>query len=384
MLAIALAVIAGLFVAGAARAPARGAASAEDGALAVYRDQLGEIERERARGLIGGPEAEAATIEVQRRMLRAGRAARPDAPARRSSAAVFAAALVIPAAGVGLYALTGAPGQDSVTLEERAEERGRTNEAQGVAATLARRIADAGEGAAPGDRIALAQALASLGRFVEATDALAPLLAQDDAPSGAITLWIEARVAAANGAMDVETRAAVDRAIRADPLNPAASFYLAYAFETEGRIAAARDVLIRRLSIEPVAPPWAAAFVQGIDRLGGRLGEAPVPIDEIVGSAPADLLRRGPSEAEVGAARDMAPEDREAMIRGMVDGLAARLEAAPDDPAGWLQLARARAVLGEAAAAREALTRARPLVEALPEGAAERAALRELTAQLGG
>ncbi|WP_332308123.1 tetratricopeptide repeat protein, partial [Elstera litoralis] len=41
----------------------------------------------------------------------------------------------------------------------------------------------------------------------------------------------------------------------------------------------------------------------------------------------------------------------QAMIRGMVEGLAARLEQTPDDLAGWQRLARAREVLGESEAA---------------------------------
>ena len=383
VLAILLAAVAGLFVAGAARAPARGAAPAEEGALAVYRDQLAEIERDRERGLIGAPEAEAATIEVQRRMLRAARGGEAPRAGGTARGAVIAAALCVPLAGVGLYALTGAPGQPSVSLAERAEERAAATRAQAAAATLERRVDEAGEDAAPEDRAALAQALAALGRFGEAADALAPVAARDDAPSGLITLWIEARVAAANGAMDAETRAAVDRAVRADPLNPAASYYLSYALETEGRLGAAREVLVRRLAVEPEAPPWAAAFAEGIDRLGARLDMPPAELAEIVGSAPANLLRRGPTAAEAEAAREMSPADRDAMIRSMVDGLAARLEDAPDDPAGWLQLARARAVLGEGDAAREALARARPLVEALPEAAPEREALRALEAEIG-
>ena len=386
-LAILLAAVAGLFVAAAARAPAGHDAPAEEGALAVYRDQLAEIERERERGLIGDPEAEAATLEVQRRMLRAGRAA-STAPGGRAAGgaggAVIAAALCVPLVGGGLYALTGAPGQRSAPLEERAGERALASRAQAAAATLARRIGDAGEAAAPEDRAALAQALTSLGRYAEAAAALEPVASRDDAPSGLVTLWVEARLAAANGAMDVETRAAVDRAVRADPLNPAASYYLSYALETDGDLAAAREVLVRRLAIEAEAPPWAAAFVQGIDRLGARLDLPPVEVGEIVGTAPGALVRRGPTAEAAEAARDMAPEEREAMIRGMVDGLAARLETATDDPAGWLQLARARAVLGEPDAAREALDRARPLVEALPEGAPERDALAALAAQIGG
>ncbi len=58
----------------------------------------------------------------------------------------------------------------------------------------------------------------------------------------------------------------------------------------------------------------------------------------------------------------MTPEQRQAMIRGMVEGLARRLEQHPDDKAGWARLARAYDVLGEpdkaqAARAREARPR---------------------------
>lgn len=382
VLAIALAIVAGLFLAGAARAGGAAPASAEAGALAVYRDQLAEIERDRERGLILPEEAEAAAIEVQRRMLRAGRAEVGGADRARRWP-VLAAALAVPLAGGALYAATGTPGLPSVVLEERAEERARANDAQAAAALLARRIEDAGEGAAPGDRVALAQVLGALGRHGEAAEALAPLLAAEDVPSGVLTLWIEARVAAARGAMDEEVRTAVDRAIRVDPLNPAASYYLSYALETEGRLAAAREVLMRRLSIEPAVPPWGAAFGVAVDRLGARLDEAPVRLEDVVGTAPPGVLRRGPDAAAVAAAEEMTPEEREAMVRGMVDGLAGRLEAAPNDPGGWLELARARAVLGEAEAAREALARARPLVDALPEDAPERAALAALTERIG-
>ena len=56
---------------------------------------------------------------------------------------------------------------------------------------------------------------------------------------------------------------------------------------------------------------------------------------------------RGPSAEDMRAAEDMTPEERQEMIRGMVDRLAERLEETPGDLAGWLRLGRAQAVLGE-------------------------------------
>jgi len=62
--------------------------------IAVYRDQLDEIERDRAAGLIGGREAEAARIEVSRRLLAADAAApappRDDASRGRRATALAA------------------------------------------------------------------------------------------------------------------------------------------------------------------------------------------------------------------------------------------------------------------------------------------------------
>ena len=65
------------------------------------------------------------------------------------------------------------------------------------------------------------------------------------------------------------------------------------------------------------------------------------------------------SDDQVAAAQSMTSEDRENMIRGMVDGLEARLKSAPADLEGWQRLIKARAVLGEMDKARGAYRIAR-------------------------
>ena len=50
----------------------RSAATRSGSDVEVYRDQLEEIARDRAGGLIGAAEAEAARIEVSRRLIAAG------------------------------------------------------------------------------------------------------------------------------------------------------------------------------------------------------------------------------------------------------------------------------------------------------------------------
>ena len=82
--------------------------------VAVYRDQLDEIERDRAAGLIADKEAEAARVEVSRRLLAAAEAAEAtletvvDSPWRRRAAAVVGLVLV-PLIAASLYLKLGSP-----------------------------------------------------------------------------------------------------------------------------------------------------------------------------------------------------------------------------------------------------------------------------------
>ena len=63
------------------------------------------------------------------------------------------------------------------------------------------------------------------------------------------------------------------------------------------------------------------------------------------------------------AAKGMSDNDRETMIRGMVDRLAARLQQNGDDVEGWLRLVRAYVVMGDLDKARSALSDARQAVK---------------------
>jgi cytochrome c-type biogenesis protein CcmH len=80
------------------------------------------------------------------------------------------------------------------------------------------------------------------------------------------------------------------------------------------------------------------------------------------------------------AAAAMAPEDRSAMIRSMVQRLADRLEREPGDVDGWLRLGRAYGVLGEQQKSLDAYRRA---AEADPKRADARAAYTDARAAQG-
>src|SRR5262249_8278945 len=65
-----------------------------------------------------------------------------------------------------------------------------------------------------------------------------------------------------------------------------------------------------------------------------------------------------PSREQQEAMAALSPAERQQAIRGMVEGLAARLKDNPQDRAGWLRLANAWKVLGEHAAAVDAYAHA--------------------------
>ncbi len=83
---------------------------------------------------------------------------------------------------------------------------------------------------------------------------------------------------------------------------------------------------------------------------------------------------RGPSAEDIKAAEAMSTDDQQAMIRGMVEGLAERLEKEPEDIEGWRMLARSYGVLGEPGKAAEVHKK---IIALEPEDAAIRVAYAE-------
>src|SRR6516162_7939116 len=111
ILAVMTAAALGVVIWPLARARALQAAGSD---LAVYRDQLEEIERDRADGRIGHDEFEAARVEVSRRLLGAASAGGPETAETvprggRRIAALVSAIIAVPLVAGPLYMLLGSP-----------------------------------------------------------------------------------------------------------------------------------------------------------------------------------------------------------------------------------------------------------------------------------
>jgi cytochrome c-type biogenesis protein CcmH len=320
------------------------------GSLAVYRDQLEELENDRAGGLIDADEAAAAKIEISRRLLAGAEASGPRRAApglaeRWHGRLAIAAAVLVPLFVIGLYLLTGSPGMPAFPAATRQQLN---VEQAGILELVARVEARLREHPAEGEGWeALAPIYLKLGRYRDATNAYARA-AQLNGESAKLLLgFAEASMLANDGIVSEEARRAYERLLKLDPERVEARFWLAVAKEQDGKLNEALNDYRALLSSAPAAAPWRAAVSERLEDLSQRLGADGKPASP------------GPSAADVAAAQALSAEERSRMIAGMVDGLAQRLKQNGNDLAGWRRLVNAYVVLDRKSDARAALAEAR-------------------------
>lgn len=360
--------------------------------VTVLKAQLDEIESQAAAGAIEGAEADALKTDLKRRVLAEGRKA--DAPARPlpEKTLLFLAlgiVAVVTLAGTGLYLKIGRPdvpaspalkggaaGAASMATDAPGHDQGEVGAMIAQLETQMQRE----PGNVEGWRM-LGWSYLQTGRNAEAAAAYGKAAALDPANAEYLSAQGEATVLAAQGQVTPAAQAIFRRTLTVDPADPRARYYLAVAKDQAGDQKGAMDDWIALVKSAPPGAPWAGevrAFVErvaserGID-LAGRLP----PVTEL---AQAPGAPRGPNAEQVAAAQDMNAGDRQAMIEGMVSGLAERLKQNPRDRAGWERLIRARMVLGQSSQAAADYRAARQAFSGSP---ADQQALREAALQLG-
>ena len=373
-------VVLALLLAPLLRRPGKALARAEYD-LAIYRDQMRELEEEIAQGLISPEEAERTRNEIARRILAADEARRQaqEQLEGRSGGAVFAsiaAALLVPAVALAVYVQKGQPGRPDMPLEQRLADAVKNNDL----AALVRR-AEMKLQKNPDDLrgwIAIAPAYERLGQLDKAVEAWRRAIALSEKPDPDLyNAFAEALVRASDGRITKDALRAFRQAQRLRPGDPMSRYYLAMADLQAGNREKAYEALKKLLADLPPDVPARATIAAQVKELGAALGRKAeaAPVTAAAGGPSMDAVRE-----RMRAMRNASPEERMAMIRNMVEGLDARLKENPDDLAGWLRLIRARKVLGENDKAKEALLRAR---QAFSGNAEALKRIDALAAQLG-
>jgi cytochrome c-type biogenesis protein CcmH len=333
-----------------ARKPRGGAAGSE---LVVYKDQLEEIERDRSAGLIGEAEAEAARLEVSRRLLAAAdqEASAPVAAAQpvwHRRAATLGAVVVLSLLPVGLYVVLGSPNiPDQPAFARSALPPGHESIAALIGQVEERLRRNPNDGA--GWEV-IAPVYMRLGRFDDAVVARRKALALLGETGARDADLGEALVAAANGVVTDEAKTSFERAVAREPENAKARYFLGLADEQDGNREAAAAQWRAMLNDAPADAPWIGLVRAALARVTG---------------APA--AGAGPSAEQMAAAQNMSEAQRNDMIRGMVQKLADRLHTEGGDVEDWLRLVRAYAVLGESDKAKAAVADARRALASHPD-----------------
>ncbi len=346
---------------------------------AIYRDQLKELDRDVARGLVSEQQATGARIEIERRLLTAGEAGATVARSGNPKLAATAVAALVTLASIALYVTLGSPGVGDQPLAlrttDRAADRATAGASQMTLDEAATRLEeklkqDPGNG---DNWLLLARTYSTTQRWADAARAYQKAVELSNTNPDVLAAYGEMVVLASNRIVTPQAKNAFSQVLTQDPKNAVAHYYLGLADAQAGNTAAALKTWQQLAAESPADAPWMPSLRQQIADAARSSGVAvpeikaapagpaappamPPPAQSVGGAAP-----RGPNQEQIAAAAGMNADDRTAMIKGMVANLASRLQENPSDLEGWMRLGRAYQVLGDPAKSADAYAHAASL-----------------------
>jgi len=300
-----------------------------------YREQIAEIDRDLARGVLLPAEAEAAKAEAGRRLLRAtglhgeAAAAVGEPALRRRRAASTLALSIIPILALATYEIYGSPQSPGQSSAEPAPQQAGNVDLLTAVAQIESHLAKNPQDGRGWEVIA--PVYLRMGRIDDAVKAYEAAARHLPPDAERFANYGEVLVMAKDGLVSGEAQAAFEQAVKLDPGSPKARFYLARAAVQDGQVEKAKAAYAELLSSSPPDAPWIDAVKQEL---------ATLDIPQVAG--PAGQPQIGPEA-----------------IAGMVAGLASRLEAQGGTAEEWARLMRSYAVLGQRDKAVAAAQRAR-------------------------
>ena len=292
-------------------------------------------------------------MEVSRRLIAAADAAEfshaapVGSPLWRRRAAAIAGLLLLPISATALYLTLGSPQMPGEPLAARMHAQ--SNENRSIAALVAQVEAHVERN--PDDGRAwevLAPVYMRLGRFDDAVTAWRNTIRLNGSSASREADYGEALVAAANGVVTAEAKAAFERALALDKQDVMARFYMGMAADQDGRRADADAIWDDLVANAPPGAPWVEVVRHAMART-----------QPSARSPTAAATAPGPSADDMAAAAKLAPAQQDQMVAGMVARLAERLKQNGSDVEGWLRLVRSYRVLGQDEKAQAAIADAR-------------------------
>lgn len=358
--------------------------------LRVYKDQLKEVDRDLARGVIGQADADRVRTEVSRRILAIDAKLNSSAvdaaqPRRPTYVILLITAIVVGGGGFGIYVKLGQPGYTDMPLELRISDAKTKHDtrqsqaeylAENPASPLPAQIQITPEltdlmtklrdkvATRPDDlqgHVLLARHEADLGNLVAAYQAQGTVLRLkgDDATALDFATHANLMIAAAEGYVSPEAETALTEVLMRDQTHPLARYYMGLMLLQNDRPDMTFNIWQRLLEEGPPEAPWIEPIQERITDLAWIAGinYTPPPVTTTTNTG------SGPSADDMAAAAEMSDEDREEMIRGMVAQLAERLADEGGSPEEWARLISVYGVLGERDLAEQAWIQAKDALD---------------------
>jgi cytochrome c-type biogenesis protein CcmH len=327
-----------------------------EGALAFYKAQTAEIDRDVARGLLAESDATAARAEAARRLIGSSEDKPQRAPRRNAWVIGAFCAVFVPAVALGLYGSVGSPDYADQPLQARLNAAPNQMDLMTAVARIERHLAEHPDDARGWEVIA--PVYMRVGRAAEAARAWSKAIQYGGPSAEKYESLGESLAYAASGQINEEARKAFEAALASAPEMPQPQFFLGLAAEQRGDLDKARAIWTQLIEKSPNLS-WAGMVREKLAGLSSK---------------------GGPDSAPGQAIAALPQQEQQAAIRSMVDGLASRLAQNGNDIEGWLKLARAYTVLQEKDRAQQALTNAR---KAFSQDAAAQARIDALAHELG-
>ena len=354
--------------------------------LEVYKDQLVNIDKELSRGIIAIDEAERIKAEVSRRILELGK--RKQFVLKKETkvsgfifSTIFLIILIV--GGSFIYQEFGAPGYANISQSQRIKN---ANELLKGRATQEKLLQDRGsqqnfktpEGnygelvkklrqkvaERPTDLEGLkllAGIEAKIGNIDEAVKAQQQFLKVlgDSASDLDFFNYADLLINQVDGVVSPESEKALRSALRINPQNGGAMYYIGLMLAQNDRPDLALRLWKRLLKSENLEAPWIPLIRDDIERLAVLAGDTKF-------KSPLIELTPGPTAEDVDIASKMRNEERQGMIRGMVSRLSERLSTDGGSPNEWARLINALGVLGEIQSAKSAWKEAKNIFKGSP------------------
>lgn len=309
--------------------------------MAVYQDQLKEIDTDLQRNLIDQESAEQARLEIARRLIKAERRQEEQNITYRSGMArnllVLATIMVVPVFSWGIYTLIGSPNLSAQPLAQRMKanpDRASIEEMLAKAEMHLKQNPDDARG-----WVLLAPIYLRTGRLDDALIAYQNVIRLNGEEFGSVLGLGETLVAKNNGIVTADAKALFEKAAQLNAMDVRPPAYLARYLMQENKRSEAADLLEEFANKAPENAAWLPEMRATIQ----QMRSTPSP--------------KGPTSEDVEAAKDMSENDRNEMIAGMVAGLDQRLRDNPDDVNGWQQLVRSYIIMNKRDEAQDALNR---------------------------